>query len=128
MQRRQRLIGDVEVRFQQQRREWQRFLVVDEPVAGDGVGRQDFGDVVFEQQQFAERVAVLGDGESPHAAVLRSRPRTGDLIAPFDPRESLLAFLGGRLLRVFRRHRSALRLLRDVLPQLHWRSSSFASS
>ena len=112
------LVGDVEVRLEQQRRELQRLLVVHEPVAGDGIGRQNLRDVVVEQEQFAERVAILRDGQPPHAAVLRRRPRTGHLHRLLHPLDRPLAFVGRRLLRVLRRHRSGRDLLQHVLPQL----------
>ncbi len=78
MERFKRRFGDLKIGFGQQRRQLQRVLVVHEAVFGNRVGRQARGQVVVEQQQFAERVPILRHGQAPDQAVLRRRTQAGD--------------------------------------------------
>ena len=81
------------VGLHQQRRKLQRVLVVHEAVLGDGVRRKAARQVIVQQQQLAQRVAILRDGQPPHHAVLRRRAQAGNFQCLRDPLDHLA---GGR--------------------------------
>ena len=114
----ERLFGDLEVRLEQQGREGQRLLVVHEPVTRDGVRRQHLREVVFEQQQLPERVAILRDGQPPRPSVLGRRPRPCELLRLRNPVAHPFPIGGTRLRFVLGRHGFVRELLADAVPQL----------
>ena len=115
----ERLLGDLEIRLQQQRRQRERFAIVQKTLARDRVRRQDVRQIVVDQQQFAERVAVLGGGQAAHAAVLGKRTGTRRVDRLFNPVREPAPLVRGRLRFVLGRHRFANHLLADRLPQPH---------
>ena len=111
------LFGDVVVGLEQQRGEGQRLLVVEEAVLGDGIGREIIGQVVVEQQQLAQGVAVLGDGEASGAAVARGGAQAGLGDAFLHPGGHLGFFSFSGLEGTFGWHGSVGGLVRDVQPE-----------
>ena len=100
----QRRFGDLEIGLRQQGRQLQRVLVVHETVFGDRVRRKARGQIVVEQQQFAERVPILRDGQAADQAVLRRRTQAGNFQRVSDPLDHALAVGARRLRQALRRH------------------------
>ena len=100
----QRRFGNLKIGFGQQGRQLQRVLVVHESVFGDRVRGKARGQIVVEQQQFAERVPILRDGQAPDEAVLRRRTQAGNFQRVSDPLDHALAVGAGRLRQALRRH------------------------
>ena len=100
----ERLFGSLKIRLRKHGRQLQRVLIVDESVFGDCVRRKADRQIVVEQQQLAQRVAILRDGQAPDETVLRRRAQAGDFQCLRDPLDHPLAVGAGWLRQALRRH------------------------
>jgi len=109
--------GDFEVGFEEEGGELEGFFIVDEAVGGDGVGGEDFGEVVVEFKEVAEGVAILGDGEAANDAVFGGGAGAGGFERLVDPGDDALAVFGGGLGEAFGGHGAFFDAMADGFPE-----------
>ena len=124
----ERLFGNLKIGLHQQWRQLQRVLVVHESVFGDGVRGKRLRQIVVQQQQLAQGVAILRDGQAPDQAVLRRRTQARNFQRLRDPLDHPLALGAGRLRLALRRHGPVADLFPYGSQSRRCRSSSAASS
>ena len=96
----------------------QGVFVVQEAVFGECVRGEPHGEVIVKQQEFAQGVSILGNGEAADEAVLHGGAQAGNFHGLGDPVHHLLALGGGGLGHAFGGHGSFAKPSADGLPDL----------
>ena len=109
--------GDFEVGLDEEGGELEGVFIIDEAIGGDGVGGDAFGEVVFELEELAEGVAVLGDGEAADEPVFGGGAEAGDVDGAGDPGDGGFAFGGGGLGHAFGGHAAVADAVADAFPE-----------